>query len=47
MSASRTEDEGSVMRIHDESCEDETEVWLPRLSKIVTDAYRRRAAEGR
>jgi hypothetical protein len=23
------------------------EAWLPRLNKIVTDAYRRRTAEGR
>ena len=47
MIASRTESERSLVRIHDEYCEDEPELWLPRLSKIVTDAYRRRAAEGR
>ena len=47
MIASRTEGERSLVRIHDEYCEDEPDVWLPRLSKIVTDAYRRRAAEGR
>ena len=47
MIASRTEGERALVRIHDEYCEDEPEVWLPRLSKIVTDAYRRRAAERR
>ena len=47
MIASRTESERSLVRIHDECCEDEPELWLPRLSKIVTDAYRRRAAERR
>lgn len=47
MIASRTEDERSLVRIHDEYCEDEPEVWMPRLSKIVTDAYQRRAAERR
>ena len=35
------------VRIHDEYCESEPEAWLPRLNKIVTDAYRRRTAEGR
>lgn len=47
MIASQTEDERALVRIHDEYCESGPELWLPRLSKIVTDAYRRRAAEGR
>lgn len=47
MIASRTEAERALVRIHDEYCESEPEAWLPRLNKIVTDAYRRRTAEGR
>lgn len=47
MIASRTEGERALVRIHDEYCESEPEAWLPRLNKIVTDAYRRRTAEGR
>ena len=41
MIASRTEGERALVRIHDEYCESEPEAWLPRLNKIVTDAYRR------
>jgi len=47
MIASRTKGERALVRIHDEYCESEPEAWLPRLNKIVTDAYRRRTAEGR
>ena len=47
MIASETEGKRSLVRIHDEYCESEPEAWLPRLNKIVTDAYRRRTAEGR
>lgn len=47
MIASRTEGERALVRIHDEYCESVPEAWLPRLNKIVTDAYRRRTAEGR
>lgn len=47
MIASQMEGERSLVRIHDEYCESELQAWLPRLNKIVTDAYRRQAAEGR
>ena len=47
MIASETEGKRSLVRIHDEYCESEPEAWLPRLNKIVTDAYRRRVAEMR
>lgn len=47
MIASRMEGERALVRIHDEYCESVPEALLPRLNKIVTDAYRRRTAEGR
>lgn len=47
MIASQTEHDRTVVRIHDEYLETEAEGSLSRLSRIVSDAYRRRMAQER